>query len=668
MSAGLASGRAAPCPSVDDYDLYGDLEEEELIAIAVEQSLERNSAGTESSSTRVQECGGLRERVPLAGSCSGSRDRSRAHRLHCAHVERDERTAVGEGERVHNHEARPTPCSHKPPYSDSAFTLLWARMGESAQERTKMDPLWRAIQQDDSAALYALEAAGTDLGAVLPNGLNSLHEAAWQGSTRCLRILLKEKKELVNCRSKGNDTPLTLAVSAGQTECMKMLLAAGSATEYCNSRMLETPLYKVCEGRNIKAAGILLSHGAKANARNHLGNTPLYEAVSKGSLPLAEMLLANEARLDVTNKFGVSPLFIAAQCGCLDIVKLFVSRGANVNTKAKDGATALYEACKNGHDDLAVFLFQQGADPNLPTMEGLLPLHAASKSGCEDVTSLLLPVSCRDIIQKSGLSPVHLATANVHHDLLAMLLSAGLSANSLLSPDRSMLYEDRRVTPLMFAVAKGDQHAARLLLSAGAEPVLDPLPPLLVAVRRQDLAMVCLLHDYGADLNQAVTGHDTAFPPALMFCTMDLHTMHFLLRLGCNARACFSCSGESTAHLEDDHSERDASQAKPKPRNPLQAMQFCEVLDSMDMRPWAGPIVKLLLEFVGNIRLCVGLRKLLSSQPGGVWIQDMADNPRLLAHLCRLKIRGQLGQQRMHQLHALAVPQRIRNYLDYSGV
>uniref|UniRef100_A0A8C4QQ48 Ankyrin repeat and SOCS box containing 2 n=1 Tax=Eptatretus burgeri TaxID=7764 RepID=A0A8C4QQ48_EPTBU len=466
---------------------------------------------------------------------------------------------------------------------------------------------------------------------------------------------------MVNCRSKGNDTPLSLAASAGQTECMKMLLAAGSATEYCNSELLETPLYKVCEGRNIKAAGILLSHGAKANARNHLGNTPLYEAVSKGSLPLAEILLANGARLDIRNKFGVSPLFIAAQCGCLDIAKHFVSRGAHVNTKAKDGATALYEACKNGHGDLAVFLFQQGADPNLPTMEGLLPLHAASKKSIIKilVVSLLLPVSCREIIQKSGLSPVHLATANGHHDLLAMLLSAGLSANSLLSPDRSLHYEDRRMTPLMFAVAKGDQHAARLLLSAGAEPGLDPLPPLLVAVRRQDLAMVCLLCDYGADLNQTVTGHATAFPPALMFCTMDLHTMHFLLRLGCNARTCFSCSGESTAHWKDEHSERDVRQAKSKHRNPLQVMQFCEVLDSMDMRPWACSVIEMLLEFVGNIRLCAGLRKLLSVQP---------DNPRLLAHLCRLKIRERLGQQRMHLLRQLAVPQRIRDYLDHSGV
>ena len=88
MSAGLASGRAASCLSAEDYDLCGDIGEEELIAIAVEQSLERHPAGTESPSTRMEEWGGLRERAPLADSHPGSTDCALARRLHCGQVER----------------------------------------------------------------------------------------------------------------------------------------------------------------------------------------------------------------------------------------------------------------------------------------------------------------------------------------------------------------------------------------------------------------------------------------------------------------------------------------------------------------------------------------------------------------------------------------------------
>lgn len=46
---------------------------------------------------------------------------------------------------------------------------------------------------------------------------------------------------------------------------------------------------------------------------------------------------------------------------------------------------------------------------------------------------------------------------------------------------------------------------------------------------------------------------------------------------------------------------------------PCSSSQFCEMLSSPSVSSWAGPVIDLLLDYVGNVQLCARLTEHLDS-------------------------------------------------------
>lgn len=154
---------------------------------------------------------------------------------------------------------------------------------------------------------------------------------------------------------------------------------------------------------------------------------------------------------------------------------------------------------------------------------------------------MLLPVTSRTRVRRSGISPLHLAAERNHDGVLEALLGARFDVNAPLAPERARLYEDRRSSALYFAVVNNNVYATELLLLAGADPNRDLISPLLVAIRHGCLRTMQLLLDHGADIDAYIATHPTAFPATIMFAMKYLSLLKFLMDLGCDGEPCFSC-------------------------------------------------------------------------------------------------------------------------------
>uniref|UniRef100_A0A8C5BQX0 Ankyrin repeat and SOCS box containing 2b n=1 Tax=Gadus morhua TaxID=8049 RepID=A0A8C5BQX0_GADMO len=520
---------------------------------------------------------------------------------------------------------------------------------ESAEE---LDPLVLAIRRGDMTALKELSVSHS-LTREGQDGWTPLHEAAFCGETEAVKMILKAYPASVDKRTLQEQTALLLASSAEHLACVRSLLEAGADPDICGKNK-DTPLYIACERENADMADLLVQAGASVNQRCAQGWTALHQAVSRDNTALCDTLLAAGANLNPSNTHSITPLIVAAQQGRLRALGFLLGKGADVNVETCDGVTALHEASRHGHREAAAMLLERNADANKPCGSGLLPLHTAAEHGHQEIVSLLVPVTSRARLRGSGISPLHLAAHNNRLAAAAVLLRTGADVNAPLSRQRCAQHPDQRTSPLYFAVDGGATETVALLLRAGASLTLDPVSPLLLAARRGSLGAVELLLEHGADANVGVPSYPTRFPGAVALCADGEAVLRCLLEHGCDARACFGCRYGPAPH----------------PASLLNSfdLQFCEWLSTSAGRDRAGPIVDLLLEYVGSVQLCARITELLDSREDWGPVRHKTLSPRPLLHLSRIRIREQIGTHRLGSLQSLPLPDRLLHYLGPSGL
>ncbi|KAG7272603.1 hypothetical protein CRUP_033112, partial [Coryphaenoides rupestris] len=454
------------------------------------------------------------------------------------------------------------------------------------------------------------------------------------------RACFHSQPGMVNKRTLKDQSALLLAVSTSHAGCASLLLQAGADPELMN-RERETPLYKACEQENAEIVALLLNHGTSVNTHCIQGWTALQEAVCRNNVEICEMLVKAGARLTPRQYLRhLAALHRGAE-----------RASADVDSQAADGATALYEATKNGHHSIVELLLSQKADANKPNKRGLLPLHIAAQRG-DDI-------------------PLHVAAEHNMDDVLAMLIEAGFDVNARLSLEQSKMYEDRRTTALYFAVANNNVEAVGALLDAGADPNLDVFSPLLVAVRLGCVETVTMLVEHGADVNAYLPTHPTSFPATVLFAMKYLSMLKYILDHGCDGAACFRCSHGAGAHppLKVNRFQRDElrySESSMSLENTADnCVQFCEMVSIPSMCRWAGPIIDVLLDYVGHVKLCSRLLDHLDSYPEWQAIKEKATTPRPLMQLCRLAIRQLVGLQHLKKLQTLPLPGTLLRFLQY---
>jgi ankyrin repeat protein len=325
--------------------------------------------------------------------------------------------------------------------------------------------------------------------------------------------------------------PLALLISAA------VMLAAGPDAMTPDGA---TPLHWAVYRDDVKAAMRLVRGGADVKAANKFGVTPLSLACTNGDAAMVDLLLKAGADPNTALPEGETALMTAARTGNPEVVKELLASGAEVNRKeAWRGQTALMWAAAEGHVETVERLIQGGADIRVRSNGGFTAFLFAVREGQTDVARALLkagadvnealparrrPGADREAAAaaKPGSSALHVAVANAHFELAAMLLDAGANPNAA-GPGWTAL------------------HTITWVRKPGTGSN-DPAPA--GSGNMDSLEFVKRLAAHGADLNARMTSRTTAglsslnmvgATPFLMAArTGDAELMRLLAGLGAN--------------------------------------------------------------------------------------------------------------------------------------
>jgi len=125
----------------------------------------------------------------------------------------------------------------------------------------------------------------------------------------------------------------------------------------------------------------MLARGMDPNTVDPNGDPVLLVAARSGWEKTSAILLSGGAKVDAKNRFGDRPLMVAALNGHLAIVKLLFTRGAELNPP---GWTPLIYAATNGHIEVMRYLIEAGADVNAESPNGTTALMMAVRGANAD--------------------------------------------------------------------------------------------------------------------------------------------------------------------------------------------------------------------------------------------------------------------------------------------
>jgi len=109
----------------------------------------------------------------------------------------------------------------------------------------------------------------------------------------------------------------------------------------------------------LKVLQLLLTHGAKIEAKNIIGQTPLFSAVIHNNPEGVKILIEHGANVNVQQDRGWTPLHWAANNAYCDVAGVLIKYNAAVAIKSSDGKTPL-ELALEGQDR-----YKKNGDTNL---------------------------------------------------------------------------------------------------------------------------------------------------------------------------------------------------------------------------------------------------------------------------------------------------------------
>lgn len=342
--------------------------------------------------------------------------------------------------------------------NETIRTLVQQKVDVNTPQPDGTTALHWAVRHDDIESVNLLIHAGANVKAANRFGMTPLALACTNGNAATIEALLKAGEDPNAVVSVTGDTALMLAARTGKTDAIDVLLNHGADVNKANAEG-QTPLMWAAAAKNAAAVQVLLDHKADPNAKTHTAPPPRpLDTIFSAPYPVG----------------GMTALLFAARQNDLESTKRLLAGGANINLGAADGTSPILIAVLNGHYALANFLLEKGADPNAADSKGRAALYAA--------------VDMRNLEWSTRPAPPE-KDAMTEIDLINALIAHGANVNQRLTkkiPLRGQPSFDGRWANMIGAT------------------------PFWRAAQSDDVTLMRLLKEKGADPNIATTDHTTA--------------------------------------------------------------------------------------------------------------------------------------------------------------
>ena len=400
-----------------------------------------------------------------------------------------------------------------------------------------------------------LAEQGLDVNIGDDKGLTPLHYAAVYGQRESVLTLLRlGGRESMTKVAGTRGTPLHQAVARGHKDIVSLLLNEG-----CPINVVGSALHCAVQYGQIHMIEMLVEHGCDVNIGTDEGWTSLHNAAAMGKLESVRTLLRLGGRESMTKVAGNAgtPLHQAVEKGHKDIVSLLLNEGCPINVVDSRGRSVLHIAAQHGQNHMMEMLTEQGLNVNKGDDESWTPLHHAAASGQLELVCTLLRLGGRESMTKvAGIygTPLHLAIAIGHKDIVSLLLNEGCPINVVNGEGRSVLHvaaaggqihmirmladqgldvnkgDDEGMTPLHDAAACGELESVRALLRLGGRESMTKIvgnagTPLHQAVGKGHKDIVSLLLNEGCPINVVNSIGKSVLHFAAQGCQIDMIEM-----------------------------------------------------------------------------------------------------------------------------------------------
>ena len=322
--------------------------------------------------------------------------------------------------------------------------------------------------------------------------------------------------EALNCfRQQSCFTALQAAAHGNDVEPVRLLLKARATIDtYDNG---DTALQIAAKCGNIPMVKILHSHGAHINAPAYwfYGRTVLQAAAENGNPILVNLILEATTKSLWSAMINAPParwggrtaLQAAAENGHIEVVRILLRLDADINGPIAEtyGITVFQAAVKSGRSSMVILLLNMGANTNTPPSTKAALAIAIEQENMA-MLELVLQHGGGNCLGLMGIKPTALLrTAEYELDPSVLVLNQAVDVNETWEPT----IEDIDVfdrTALGLAIRKGQLHAVKVLVQAGADAkraLLNQFPSI-------DREMLTLLLKHGADPNITCAGHGSA--------------------------------------------------------------------------------------------------------------------------------------------------------------
>jgi ankyrin repeat protein len=169
--------------------------------------------------------------------------------------------------------------------------------------RTQSKTLVRAVQFGDVERVRQLLEKRQDLNLPLPDkdGFTLIHWSVQEWNPEITRLLV-EYGANPNTSGDSGVTPLANATGDNKIEAVELLLELGADVNYSEGH--GTALHTACAYEYPQVAEILIKHGADVNAVGDEGWTPLFHAAEAWNAEMIQLLLSHGARRDARDHEG----------------------------------------------------------------------------------------------------------------------------------------------------------------------------------------------------------------------------------------------------------------------------------------------------------------------------------------------------------------------------